>query len=336
LPVRDASARLPVRGWTTDTRWTAVSGLSTLTGLRGTEAVVSANEAHLEARAAVYPAHAYADHAYRARRIKEQLDCGAGRDVAGALALQRDVVDLAARDLLPIVRRVLADLPEGEYTALRSVAPALAAWDGTASAESAPAALFYVAFLSFAPRELFPEGRFGPLARFWRQAWWGVTKILSAPSSPWFANEEERDRALRALLERASAWCAERMGPEPSGWTWGALHEIALRHPLSFDAAFASGVAETWPAPGSPFTVLQHRWADAHAAPPFPVALGPAVRMVADLSTDEVHLVLPGGESGRVDGGHLLDQVPLWRSGGSLTLKLQAESTGDTTELVPG
>lgn len=336
LPVRDASARLPVRGWTSDARWTAVTGLSTLASRRGSDAVVSANEAHLEARGATYPAHAYADHAYRARRIAEQLDAGVGHDVAGALALQRDVVDLAVRDLLPIVRRVLADLPETEYPALRGVASALAAWDGSASSDSAPAAVFYVAFMSLAPRELFPEGRFGPLARFWRQGWWGVTRIFSAPSSPWFASEEERDRALRSLLERASAWCAERMGPDPSGWSWGALHEVVLRHPLSVDEAFAGGVAETWSAPGSPFTVLQHRWADMHAAPPFPVALGPAVRMVADLATDEVHLVLPGGESGRVDGGHLLDQLPLWRSGGSLAVKLQPETTGDTTELVPG
>lgn len=336
LPMRDTSARLPVRGWLGEARWTAVTGLSTISTRRTSDVVVSANEAHLDPRSVTYPAHAYADHAYRARRIREQLDSGAGADVAGTLSLQRDVVDLAACDLLPVVRRALEHLPEGQYAALRAVAPALAGWDGTAAADAAPAAVFYVALTSFAPRALFPEGRFGPLARFWRQAWWGVAKILSAASSPWFADEDERDRALLGLLDGASAWCAERMGPDPSGWTWGMLHEVALRHPLSADDGFAAGVAEAWPAPGSPFTVLQHRWTDVHVAPPFPVALGPAVRMVADLATDEVHLLLPGGESGRLDGGHLLDQVALWREGGSLTVKLQPEATGDTTELVPG
>ena len=336
LPVRDAQARFPVRGWLADTRWTAVTGLSTLSRTQGSDVVVTANEAHLDAASARYPAHAYADHAYRARRIREQLDAGASRDVAGALALQRDVVDLAARDLLPVVKAALARAPQGAHASLDGIASALAQWNGEAAADSAPAAVFYVALASFAPRELFPEGRFGPLARFWRQAWWGVTKILSAPSSPWFANEEERDRALLGILDRAAAWCAERMGADPAAWTWGALHEVKLQHPLSLHETFAAGTAGVWQAPGSPFTPLQYRWSDAHVAPPFPVALGPAVRMVADLATDEVHLVLPGGESGRIEGGHLLDQLEAWRTGGSLTVKLQPETAGDTIELVPG
>jgi penicillin amidase len=336
LPMRDAQARLPVRGWLGEARWTAVTGLSTITSRQASDAAVSANEAHLSGATARYPAHAYADHPYRARRIREQIDAGTCRDVAGALALQRDVVDLAARELLPVLKGALARPELGDHVALARIAPALAEWDGAATADSAAAAVFYVALASLAPRELFPENRFGPLARFWRQAWWGVTKIFTATASPWFASDDERDRALLGILNRAAAWCADRMGDDTAAWTWGALHELALHHPLSFHETFATGVADTWPAPGSPFTVLQHRWSDAHAAPPFPVVLGPAVRMVADLATDEVHLVLPGGESGRIEGGHLLDQVQLWRTGGSVTVKLQPETTGDITELVPG
>lgn len=336
LPVRDAQARLPVRGWLPEIRWTAVTGLSGICSRQASDVVVSANEAHLDAAAATYPAHAYADHAYRARRIRERIEAGGSRDVAAALLLQRDVVDLAACDLLPAVKAALGRIEPETHPALALIAPALAEWNGEAAADSAPAAVFYVAFAGLAPHELFPEARFGPLARFWRQAWWGVTRIIAAPSSPWFANEEERDRGLLGLLDRAAAWCAGKMGPDPAAWTWGALHPLSLGHPLSFHETFAAGVAEGWSAPGSPFTVLQHRWGDAQPTPPFPVALGPSVRMVADLATDEVHLVLPGGESGRLDGGHLLDQVDVWRNGGSLTVKLQPETAGDITELVPG
>ena len=336
LPLRDAQARLPVRGWLAETRWTAVTGLSTVCSVQGGDVVVSANEAHLDAKAARYPAHAYADHAYRARRIRTQLDEGGNRGVQGALELQRDVVDLAARDLLPMVRSALGRAQPGEHPSLAAIAPALAEWNGEAGAGSGAAAVFYVAFAAIAPRELFPESRFGPLARFWRQAWWGVTKILAAPSSPWFASEEERDRALLGMLDRAAAQCADLLGPDAASWTWGALHPLVLRHPLWFHETFAAGVAADWPAPGSPFTVLQHRWGDAQPTPPFPVALGPSVRMVADLATDEVHLILPGGESGRVEGGHFVDQVGVWRSGGSLAVKLQPDTAGDIIELVPG
>ena len=303
--------------------------------VQGVDAVVSANEAHLDAGVARYPAHGYADHAYRARRIRAQLEDGGGRDVAGAVALQRDVVDLAARELLPVIKAALGRMQAGEYPSLAQVAAAVGEWNGEATAESVPAAVFYVAFAGLAPQELFPEGRFGPLARFWRQAWWGVSKIVAAPSSPWFGRAEERDRALLGILDRAAAWCAEHMGSTTS-WTWGALHPLVLRHPLWLHETFASGVAEDWPAPGSPFTVLQYRWGDAQVTPPFPVALGPSVRMVADLATDEVHLVLPGGQSGRVDDAHFLDQFGMWRSGSSLTVKLQPETTGEIVELVPG
>ena len=168
----------------------------------------------------------------------------------------------------------------------------------------------------------------------WRFAWWGAARIVTAPTSPWFGSEEDKDRMLVGAFGRAAAWCAERMGNDPAAWTWGALHELAPRHPLGSHETFAAGAPAAWPAPGSSFTVWQHRFAGAE--PPYPVVLSPAVRMVADLSGDEVRLALPTGESGRVNNPHLLDQLEAWRTGGCLTIRLGGEVTGDITELVPG
>lgn len=335
LPVRDAIARLPVFGWTSEGRWTAVSGLSTLSAVRNTDVVVSANEAHLEQRAAQYPAHAYADHAYRARRIRERIEAMPRPGVEECAELQRDVFDLAAQELLPDVQRALGRPEACEHATLSLVLPLLQRWDGTASADSPAAAVFYVAVVGNVLRELFPEPRFGPLARSWRFAWWGAVRILTASASPWFPGDEEKDRMLIAAFARAAEWCAEQQGPDPSSWSWGALHEFGPRHPLAAHETFVGGAPPPWPAPGSPFTVLQHRFGA--TAPPYPVVLSPAVRMVADLATDEVRLALPTGQSGRISSPYLTDQLEAWRAGGSLTIKLgAAESTGAITDLVPG
>lgn len=335
LPVRDAAARLPVRGWCGEGKWTAVCGLSSVKKTKGSaELVVTANEGHLTAQDVRYPAHAYADHPYRARRIRDRLASTPRVDADTCRALQCDVVDLAAVELLPHVRRALARPEAEQHEVLRRARPLLDAWDGTAAADSPAAALFYVAVFGHVLRELFPEQRYGPIARHWRFAWWGAVRILTAATSPWFPGEEEKDRMLLGAFARAADWLAERQGPDPAAWSWGVLHQLAPRHPLAGHEAFALGAPEPWPAPGSPFTVLQHRFD--RPEPPFPVVLGPSVRMVADLSTDEVRLALPLGQSGNVRSGHAIDQMQAWRRGDALTVRLGAEVTGDTVELVPG
>ena len=210
----------------------------------------------------------------------------------------------------------------------------LQTWEGEAAADSGAAAVYYVAIFGHVLRELFPEARFGALAATWRFAWFGLSRILTAQTSPWFPGNDEKDAMLLAAFARAAQWCAARMGPDPSLWTWGALHEFAPRHPLAAHESFAAGGPAAWPAPGSPFTVLQHRAGSTE--PPYPVVLSPAVRMVADLSTDVVHLALPTGESGRVASPHLVDQLEAWRSGGMVAVRLGTDTMGEITELVPG
>jgi len=334
LPVRANAARLPLRGWSSEGRWTAVTGLSSVCAEKGTDAVVSANEAHLDARNAKYPAHAYADHAYRARRIRERLSEQPRVGVDACRELQRDVLDLAAVELLPHVKRALSRPEATSHPVLARAIPLVQDWQGEARADSGAAALFYVAIFGHLLRDLFPEQRFGPLARLWRYAWWGVAKIVTAPTSPWFPSEEDKDRALVGAFTRAASWLAERQGGDPAAWSWGAVNELALRHPLAFHETFAAGAPEPWAAPGSPFTVLQHRIAGAE--PPYRIVLAPVARMIADLSTDEVKLALPSGQSGQVRSAHLVDQLEAWRRGDYLTLRLGVEVTGDTIELVPG
>src|SRR5262249_54951 len=150
------------------------------------------------------------------------------------------------------------------------------------------------------------------LARYWRFAWWGAARIISAPSSPWFADEATKHAALARALGRSADWLANRFGAGARSWGWGELHPFAPRHPLAFPDSFSAGAPPAWSAPGSTFTVLQHRF-DA-AKPPFSITISPAVRMVADLATDEVQVALPTGESGHIASPYLTDQVGAWRN----------------------
>jgi penicillin amidase len=47
-----------------------------------------------------------------------------------------------------------------------------------------------------------------------------------------------------------------------------------------------------------------------------PVAVGDAVRFVADVSDwEQCRIVIPGGQSGHVASRHYADLIPLWREG---------------------
>jgi penicillin amidase len=336
VPVRDPLARFPVFGHRGEAKWSGVMPLSRSVARCNPDEgfVLSANEGHVAPNGASYPIHGYGDHPYRARRIRQVLEGQPSSDVGSCQQLQRDVLDLAAVDLLPYVKRALASPVANPSSALAAAAPLLAEWDGVATAESGAAAVCYLGLFTYALPELFPEPQYGPLAKHWRFAWFGAAKILAAPTSPWFADEAAKDAFLIRAFSRAADWLAERFGPDPAGWSWGEIHPCVPRHPLWFHESFAVGAPPGWSAPGSPFTVLQHRFSA--PVPPFAVTIGPSVRMVADLAGDEVQLALPSGESGQVASPHLIDQISAWRNGQYLTLRLTSEIAGDTTELVSG
>ncbi len=333
-PVRDAQAKLPVRGWLGEAQWRAVEGLSR--SVERGEAVggvvvagagtVAAASVELPTIAGELPGR------HAARRLAQLLgrDEPIGTDTcAGAL---RDVLDLAVADVLPEVRRALDSPQAAADPRLAPLRPMLLAWRGEAAADSAAAALTYLALLVFLPAELFPASRFGPLASDLHLLWPVLARLLAAPVSPWFAGEEAKASALCAALGRAADWLREQLGGDSQAWSWGAIHRAEPRHPLATEERFATGPPT--PAAGSAFTVWQR--ATRRLEVPFTVAGGPVARMIVDLASDEVQLALPAGESGRMDTAHALDQAEAWREGRLLTLRLTSEVAGEIRELVSG
>ncbi|MFN8233630.1 MAG: penicillin acylase family protein [Actinomycetota bacterium] len=319
-PVRRAGGHTaPVPGWTGANEWEGLVPFDELPWCEDPERgfVATANNRIHDAG---YP-HRIGDDfhtPYRARRITELLLATERHDVASFARIQADTVSLPTRTTLPFLE--LDPSTDGQRAALAL----LAEWDGDMAATSAAAAVFNAWCRHLARRIL--EPRLGDDLFRAYHAWREVFQcevlpaLLRDPPAGWFGEEEgeaphaARDRLLLAALDDALVELADALGPDPSGWTWGALHRVRLAHPL----AALPGLEPLFTAVDAPFggdeqTVAQGGFdgRDGYA-----VAVIPSWRAVYDLDDlDRSMGVLPTGVSGNPASPHWSDQAELWLAG---------------------
>ena len=251
---------------------------------------------------------------YRAARIAQLLTAKPGLTAEDFRRIQGDVVSLQARE----ASALLADTrPRDE--AARQALELLRGWGGEMAEGSAAAAVFaawYVELASIADDEL------GPLPR-------GPTRgkfLLGAlrADSPWCDDVRTPVRETCAdfrarTLSRAAASLRARLGPDPSRWSWGALHRLRVAHdvfgevPLlrrAFDLEAGRG--------GDGATVNVGGFAQDGT---FRMVEGASFRQVVDLAPQgpapqgRSLYALPGGQSGNVFDRRYRDLFPLWRRG---------------------
>ena len=192
---------------------------------------------------------------YRYRRIAEVLSSARSLRVEDAVRLQYDDLSLPARNLVRLLGGLESGTPEVE-DALRS----LRSWDFVLSPGSAPAAL-YEAWVARLREEVL--ARVAPGAKA-EDASTLVTlealvRILEAPDAGFGSDPiGGRNAALLGSLSRAVATLQKALGPDPSSWSWGRLHRVAIDHSLS--AALDAARRETLdvaplPVGGDGFTV---------------------------------------------------------------------------------
>lgn len=271
-PVRDAAARLPVRGWQSEGRWQSLASLAT------------AADAPAEEQAASEPSVGPSVLDWRTRRLAELSE--GEMSLEGLESALEDDTDLAARALLPRLRAAL------ELAGDLALCRALRDWDGTAAASSPGAAAYYVLLGGFLVDGLFPASRFGPVVACPELALGAVIRAL-------LGEDELAADARETLLEaarRADAWLVEKLGSDSSRWSWGAVHELDRAEPCP--APEAGPAVES--SGGSPFTLEGRRLQS--LTPPFSVGVETAARIVADLSTNALRLVSGRGETSLVLG----------------------------------
>jgi penicillin amidase len=317
---------LPALGWRGEGAWDGIGSL----GARPWRvdppeaAVWTANEATGAADAAAGgDGQPYAEHPYRARRIRDVLLGGRAHTPERFARLQVDDLDLAAVGNLPALRDALGDWEPADAVVARA-RDLLCRWDGRAAADAPAAAIYHVLFFAEWMPFLFPEATCPGFAARWRVASWGAEAILRAPQSPWFPQIAAKHEALRACAGRAVARLRARAGDDPGAWRWDDLHAASFVHPLAFAPRLAKGALASVPLGGSPFTVNQQRLGA--ALPPFGAVVGAGVRMVADLG-DPGHLriVLSTGQSGDPESPHFADHQPAWRAGEVFCIPLDSD-----------
>jgi penicillin amidase len=267
----------------------------------------------------------------RQQRIDEVLGAGSRVSLGDAMALQTDPTDITSRRLV----RLLAPLRASDPLTAKAL-DLLRGWDGAARVDSAAAAVF----LTWTGKHLgaavvgkaAPEGARaliggGDLA--------AVMDLLEAPDASLGPDPAAmRDAILIASLEAAVAEVASRLGPDPSTWAWGRLHQAQFNHLLAPLAAKgdAAGLS-VGPAPmaGTALSPLAASW----RADDFRVTSGASFRMVLDVGDwDSSRFINTPGQSGDIDSPHARDLFETWAKGGYLPLVYSRRAVEAATDRV--
>lgn len=282
---------------------------------------------------------------FRAARIVEALGGSTAWDAEACRALQLDVTSLA----WPLLRPFLVDAPATDEAGRRGQA-LLAAWDGQMDVESAAASVYHAWLAEMSERVARAKapaswrwamgegfGDLVPLTTFHVAAPSRLAHLLTTAPDGWFADgwPKEAARALSAAVARLES----EHGTDASGWAWGRLRTLTLRHPMGdqplLAAAFNLGPV---PFPGDATTPLQAATGplNTFGNPGFL----PNLRAVIDLAEPDAGLwILAGGQSGNPCSPHYGDLFPLWLAGESVPIPFTPEAveraTIATLSLIP-
>jgi len=261
-----------------------------------------------------YPYY-YSNHfspSYRYRRLKELLGDPKPKTAPDHWKFQRDVDNLMARDIAPIMSRALLGREE-----TRKLGELLGSWNARDDVESAAPAVFQGVYRNFA--RLVYEDELGPdLASLMLGNWYfweeRLHRMVKEGNSPWFddirtkdkketMNDLFREAALRFIRDTSASH-----GSDPGGWAWGRFHQIEFVNPIRREG-FGKGLlgGGIHPMGGSGETLYRAIYSFNE---PFAVTNSASLRMVADLGDDEkVLAALPGGVAGRTFHAHAKDQI---------------------------
>ena len=256
---------------------------------------------------------------WRARRIRELLDRSDRHTPADFAAMQADVVDGFARQVLPALLAVHGGSDKG-LALLRG-------WDGSAAMDS-PAPLlfnawmaaFYWAVLQHAG---LTAGIGTPISDF-------VASALAPGGAHWC--DGDCGMLLRDSLADTMRDLSARFGDDPAAWRWGEVHQAVFAHPFLRDVPVLGALTTiSIPSPGDDNTLDR---GGTNAA--LQSVHGAAYRGVYDLANlDRSLFMITPGQSGHPFSTHARDFAMRWRDGATITLGPAASGITGTVRLIP-
>ncbi|WP_333585289.1 penicillin acylase family protein, partial [Phenylobacterium sp.] len=241
----------------------------------------------------------------RMRRISQVLAADTRHSLEASMALQTDPTNITAARLIPLVEAMATR--DAEALAAQRL---LRGYDGRATVESGPAALYEVWLFKHLGR-----------ATVERQAPAAARALIGAGDLPAVMDHlealrpAERDPILSASLAAAFAEVRGALGSDTAGWAWGDLHQARFEHPLFALAppedreAMAAGPA---PVAGTMLSPLAATWRGSD----YRITAGGSFRMVLDVGDwDNSRVINTPGQSGDPASPHFADLFPLWAQG---------------------
>jgi penicillin amidase len=304
----DLKGLAPAPGWDARYDWTGFIPFDELPHKYNpvSQQIVTANQKVVDP---AYPHFLTSEWAlpYRAERIASLLDATPLHDMDSFARIQKDDVSLAARELLPMLRRAV---PKSEQA--RDALAALAAWDGRMDAGRFEP-LVYNAWLRELSRQLFAR----PLGEALMNDYWEQKNVHQPTAdalrtmdagNPWCRGAQGEGELphcidlLSASLDASLADLRRRYGDDMRAWRWGTAHEALSEHrPFSKVPMLAKFFNIRLPSPGDTFTINVGRHNLRDEAAPFTSHHAASLRALYDLSNlENSRFIHSTGQSGNV------------------------------------
>jgi penicillin G amidase len=246
---------------------------------------------------------------YRANRIDQMLNGKPKHDMNSFMAMQKDVVSLAAQELLPVLRKTQVGTERA-----RAALDMLASWNGVMDA-GRPEPLIYNAWMRTASQRIFADELGEALMKdYWEQR--NVHQPLVAAltnkdgQAGWCADTSKGEagrkqtcaEVLALSLEATLDDLTRKYGKDITAWKWGSAHNARSEHrPFSKVGALASVFDIRVPTPGDTYTVNVGRFSMRDEQEPFVNRHAASLRAIYDLSNLENSVFMHStGQSGHV------------------------------------
>jgi penicillin amidase len=272
---------------------------------------------------------------WRAATLFEALESREGWTADDMVRLQAERLSLPHRDLARQLLEAAGRHPADSVW--QDVAGELRGWDGRLEAESRPAALAAVTFRALGARLIGPRVKGSPFAEVLARRTVAIERLLAERPASWVpSGDGDWDGALKGAWGAAVAEITRRLGSDRSAWTWGALNQMAVTHPVSAAVPPLRGLL-------SPPRVGVGGYSTTPNVlyiTPGGTVEAPSMRFVADMADpDNTRLVNFMGQSGHPASPHYADQFPLWLKAESprlvMTPAAVAREARHTLTLVP-
>jgi penicillin amidase len=243
---------------------------------------------------------------YRAQRIASLLEAAPLHDMDSFGRIQKDDVSLAARELLPMLKRTAPKSAQA-----RDALAALAQWDGAMDAGRFEP-LVYNAWLRELSRQLFAA----PLGEALMKDYWEQRNIQQPmvealrtmdAGNLWCSNAQGGSlprcaEIMAESLDVALADLRRRYGGDMQAWRWGHAHEALSEHrPFSKVPALARYFDIRLPSAGDTYTINVGRYNLRDEAAPFTSRHAASLRALYDLSNlENSRFIHATGQSGNV------------------------------------